>query len=148
MVACSLGLVESPADATLDSPDVPKLAFVGPAENYFCANDSSHISVDEIDLVSRIVSSQNFHQAYAVTAAIATAAAAAVPGSIVQEALGQKLPPGKQIVRIGHPSGVLICRSESRMVASQHPPQILRAGLMRTARRVMQGAVVVPNSCY
>jgi len=146
MVAHNLGLVKNVSDATRRSPDVPKLAFVGSPADYNCSSDNSVVTAGEIDLVSRIVSSQNFHQAYAVTAAIATSAAAAIPGSVVQEMLGKELLPGLQTVRIGHPSGALTCRIESRL-SSGHP-EIMRAGLMRTARRVMQGTVVVPNSCY
>jgi len=148
MVACSLGLVENVADATRLSPDVPKLAFVSSPEDYACANNGAVVRRSEIDLVSRIVSSQNFHQAYAVTAAIATSAAAAIPESVVQEMLVEELLSGIQTVRIGHPSGVLACRTECRFSDGSRQPKILRSSLMRTARRVMQGTVIVPNSCY
>lgn len=146
MVAHSIGLVDSVSDATSHSPDVPKLAFVGPPQNYGCNDKSGSIASEKIDLVSRIISSQNYHRAYAVTGAIATAVAAAVPGSVVNEALGKDLCSGVHGIRIGHPSGVMTCAIESRQTGGTlHIPQ---AGIMRTARRIMQGNLVVPNSCY
>ena len=135
MVAETVGLVDSAADALKKTPDVPKLAFVGPPGGR-----------DDVDLLSRIVSSQNYHQAYAVTGAIATSVAAAVPGSVVEEAIGRSIPAGIRKIRIGHPSGVMKCRFENLMGGAV--PMISRAGVMRTARRVMQGAVIVPNACF
>ena len=145
-VAYRIGLVDSVADATQLTPDVPKLAFVAAPRDYQSSSGNGSIEATNIDLVSRIVSSQNCHRAYAVTCAIATAVAASVPGSTVHEAVGRDLVAGIHEIRIGHPSGTLTCRFENR--ASIGIPDIPRAGLMRTARRIMQGKVVVPNSCY
>lgn len=146
MVAHNIGIVDSASDAISHSPDVPKLAFVGPPQNYDFNDHSGSITSDKIDLVSRIVSSQNYHCAYAVTGAIATAVAAAVPGSVVNEAIGRDLHSGVHGVRIGHPSGVMTCAIESRQLDGRL--LIPRAGIMRTARRIMQGNVIVPNSCF
>ena len=138
-----LGFVESTADAALVTPDVPKLAIVGPAVSYRCDASSVEVSSESIDLVSRIVSSQKYHKAYAVTGAIATAAAAAIEGSTVHEAVGGNERTGWQEVRIGHPSGVMCCEVESRLSAGGY--DIPRARIRRTARRVSQGTVFVPN---
>ena len=107
LVAHRIGIVDLVADATRLSPDVPKLAFIAPPSDYAPGDDADMIKSGSIDLVSRIVSSQNFHKAYAVTGAIATAAAAAVPGSVVAEAIGRNLEAGVKQLRIGHPSGIL-----------------------------------------
>jgi len=138
-----IGLVESTADAALVSPDVPKLAFVGPAVSYCCDASSPKVGSHSIDIVSRIISSQKFHKAYAVTGAIATAAAAAVEGSVVHEAVGGSTRSGLQEVRIGHPTGVLACDVESRKSAGT--VEIAFARIKRTARRVSQGTVFVPR---
>jgi len=137
------GLVESTADAALVSPDVPKLAFVGAAVSYDCDASSTRIASDSIDVVSRIISSQKYHKAYAVTGAIATAAAASIEGSVVHEAVGKSTSSGLQEVRIGHPSGVLACEVESNKSAGTH--EIALARIKRTARRVSQGTVFVPS---
>ena len=49
-------------------------------------------------------------------------------------------------IRIGHPSGVLECRVRNRR--RQGETEIVSGGVMRTARRIMQGDVLVPNRCY
>lgn len=146
VVAHKLGLAGSVSDATQSTPDVPKLAFVGPPTGYRCNNGSASVEAGSIDLVSRIVSSQNYHNAYAVTGAIATAVAAAVPGSTVSEAVARDLHSGVHEIRIGHPSGAMTCRLHNQ--ASAGNPDIPRVGLTRTARRIMQGTVTIPNSCY
>jgi 2-methylaconitate cis-trans-isomerase PrpF len=146
LVAQKIGIADLVSDVTQCSPDVPKLAFVGPAASYHCNNGPTSIAAKDVDLVSRIISSQSYHGAYAVTAAIATASAAAVPGTVVSEAIGEDLPEGVQAIRIGHPSGVMTCRVESQM--SGEYPEILRAGLSRSARRIMQGSIIIPNRCF
>ena len=138
-----IGLVEFAADAALVTPDVPKLAFVGSAAGYSCDASSATVDADLIDVVSRIISSQKYHKAYAVTGAIATAAAAAIEGSVVHEAIGKSTSNGLQEVRIGHPNGVLACEVESSTSAGTH--DIAFARIKRTARRVSQGTVFVPS---
>jgi 2-methylaconitate cis-trans-isomerase PrpF len=144
--ATRIGLVSDPSAATERTPDVPKLAFVGPAREYARNDGLGTVSADQVDLVSRIISSQHYHQAYAVTAAIATAAAASLEGSTVNEALGRVTVESEASFRIGHPSGVLDCRIKSRQIDGK--TEIVSGGVMRTARRIMQGSVLVPNRCY
>ena len=139
-----VGLVTDRGDATHLTPDIPKLAFVAPARTYCIGGSTNEIGAQSIDLVSRIVSSQKYHNAYAVTAAIATAAAAAVSGSTVHEASGTSLGDGMQTVRIGHPTGIMECAIEKA-----HSSEILtitRARITRTARRIMQGTLYLPNN--
>jgi len=142
-VAKMIGLVEEIADATVLTPDVPKLAIVGPPAAYRCDGSSTEISAESCDLVSRIISSQKYHKAYAVTGAIATAAAATINGSTVHEAVGDSGSNGLQEVRIGHPTGVVACAVKARESSGHH--DIAFARIKRTARRVSQGAVFVPR---
>jgi len=142
-VARLIGLVEKVADATVLTPDVPKLAIVGPPANYRYEGSSNEILAESCDLVSRIISSQKYHKAYAVTGAIATAAAASIEGSTVHEAVGDRVSSGLQEIRIGHPSGVLACAVETRISDGSH--DIAFARIKRTARRVSQGTVFVPR---
>ena len=138
-----LGLVDAPEEAIRLTPDVPKLAFVGPPTDYRLGGSPAIVDAGSIDLVSRIVSSQQYHRAYAVTAAIATAAAAMVQGSTVQVATGMEAGSGMRRVRIGHPSGVIECGVECS--SGEKMPVILRSRITRTARRIMEGRIFVPN---
>jgi 2-methylaconitate cis-trans-isomerase PrpF len=143
IAARRIGVIDEVADAATASPDVPKLAIVGPPVTYRCDASSTEVSPDCIDLVGRIISSQKYHKAYAVTGAIATAAAASIAGSVVHEAVGEASDDGRFRVRIGHPSGVLGCEVETRSVAGKH--DIASATIVRTARRVSEGIVFVPT---
>lgn len=60
-----------------------------------------------IDLLSRMMSMQKAHPSYAMTGAMCTAAAAVIPGSIVNQVISPDT--DTQYIRIGHPSGVLEC---------------------------------------
>jgi len=138
-----VGLVDDRGDATRLTPDIPKLAFVAPARTYSSDGSTKEINAQSIDLVSRIVSSQKYHNAYAVTAAIATAAAAAVSGSTVHEASAAKLGEGLQTLRIGHPTGIMECAIEK--APSSETLTITRARVTRTARRIMEGLLYIPK---
>jgi 2-methylaconitate cis-trans-isomerase PrpF len=137
-----LGLIDDISEAIRVTPDVPKLAFVGPAASYHVDGETCRVDANSVDLVSRIVSSQKYHNAYAVTAAIATAAAASVNGSTVHEAIGYDLDRGLQRIRIGHPTGVMECAVEIGELSEN--PTIPRARITRTARRIMEGIVFIP----
>jgi 2-methylaconitate cis-trans-isomerase PrpF len=103
------------------SPAVPKIALVAPGE----------------DVTVRVVSMGKFHKAVALTAAMCLAVAAHVPGTLVREATGE-LPAGRD-VRIAHPAGVLPIAAEVRDGRAE------RVVVYRTARRLMEGHVLVPE---
>jgi methylitaconate Delta-isomerase len=131
------GLVPRPADAISVTPAVPKLSFVSAPRAYRTEGRHVPVSPDEVDLVGRIVSSQSFHKAYAVTGAIATAAAAAVAGSVVSSTAGHDTPAGRQVVRIGHPTGIIECTLD--VAHRDGGVAIERATVLRSARRIMEG---------
>jgi 2-methylaconitate cis-trans-isomerase PrpF len=135
--AVMAGLVRDVEEARRVSPAVPKLAFVGPPVDYRTAGSGLPVAAGDVDLVGRIISSQSVHKAYAVTGAIATAAAAVVPGSVANRVLGEGWEPAERPLRIGHPSGVIECRIEPEGTGSSLT--IRRAGVFRTARRILDG---------
>lgn len=71
------------------------------------------------------------HKAFASTGAVCTAAAAAIPGTIVNEVSTDKQ---GGVVRIGHPTGVFPVRL--RLGADG---ELLEASYSRTARRLLEG---------
>jgi len=145
------GLVEKAADARALTPAVPKLAFVRPPADFCTEGGHVPIAAGEVDFIGRIVSSQSFHKAYAVTGAIAAAAAAVVPGSVVAAAAGLNgsskagdgpPSPGPLAVRhlrIGHPTGVIDCMLEAACDGDGGQLSVRRASVMRSARRIMEG---------
>lgn len=136
-----IGLVQDRRDGTRLSPAVPKMAIVSEPTEYR-SSKGELIAEESIDLTARIMSMQKAHKAYAVTGAIVTAAASRIPGTIVNRVARAAGPDG--FVRIGHPSG----RLTLQIVVEERPEgyYLARAALERTARRIMDGYVYVPNS--
>lgn len=133
------GLVERPEDALGLTPAVPKLSIVSPAHDYE-SKDGQRYGASDVDMLGRIVSSQNLHSGYAVTGAISTIAAAVVPGSIVNRVVGGATV-SPRTLRIGHSSGILELRQDWHAAGGN--VTIDRAYVIRTARRLMTGTASV-----
>lgn len=104
MAAVKLGLCDDYTRSAWETPGIPKMAFVAPAADYTTVTGQK-ISADKIDLLSRMMSMQKTHPTYAMTGAMCTAAAAIVPGSVVQQVLRPDV--DTQFIRIAHPGGIL-----------------------------------------
>ncbi len=139
--AVKIGLARDLLDATKNSPAVPKIAFVSPAMDY-AMTSGVQMRAGEIDFVARIMSMGKLHSAYAITGAICTAGAARLDGSIVYEML-TPANRGKSQVCLGHPSGSVAV--DVSMRPSQNGPEYECATVYRTARRILDGFVYVPE---
>ncbi len=106
LAAMKLGLCSTPEEAAWVTPGLPKMTLVAPPADYTTSSGEA-VKGNQVDLVARMMSMQKPHPSYAMTGAMCTAAAAAVPGTLVQ----QVLRPGcnLQNIRIGHPGGILPC---------------------------------------
>jgi len=139
--AVAMGLAATPEEATQKRPGTPRMAFVSPPQTYK-TRKGDEVKASDVDLVARVISMGRLHHAIAVTAAVATAMAAVVPGSIVQEMSG--LPAGEHAVRIGHAAGTIQIGAAVRAEGGQWVAE--KAILSRTARRLMEGFLRVPAS--
>jgi len=136
--AVAMGLVKTPEEATAKRQHTPKLAFVSKPAGY-TASDGKMVTPEAIDLLARIFSMGVLHHAMTGTGAVALAAAAAIPGTIVSRIA----PAGADgRVRFGHPSGVLSVGAEAREEAGQWA--VKKVMMSRSARRLMEGWVRVP----
>lgn len=135
--AMAMGLAQSAAQASATRQHTPKIAYVAPAASYTAAGGKP-VAAADIDLLARIVSMGRLHHAMTGTGAVALAAAAAIPGTLVSQVLGQP----RTDLRFGHPSGTLTVGAEARR--HQGGWQVTRATLSRSARRLMEGWVLVP----
>lgn len=104
MAAVKLGLCEDYTRSAWDTPGIPKMTFVAPPADYTTVT-GKEIASSDIDLLSRMMSMQKTHPTYAMTGAMCTAAAAIVPGSVVQQVLPETV--DTQFIRIAHPGGIL-----------------------------------------
>ncbi len=89
-------------------------------------------------LTSRYFTPDRCHRSHAVTGALCVAAASRIPGSVTAEMLS---PQAGSLVTLEHPSGVI--QVDLSLDASG---QVARASLVRTARRIFEGHVIVPAS--
>jgi 2-methylaconitate isomerase len=136
--AVAMGLTKTAEEATAKRPGTPKIAFVAKPAPY-TASDGKKVETDSIDLLARIFSMGVLHHAMTGTGAVAIAAAAAIPGTVVSRVA----PVGKDgRVRFGHPSGVLSVGAEACEQAGAWTIQ--KVMLSRSARRLMEGWVRVP----
>ena len=136
--AVAMGLAATPEDAA-KTAHTPKLSFVAPSQTY-TASDGRVVKAEDIDLLARVFSMGPLHHAMTGTGAVAIASAVAVPGTIPNR-LARKQPDGR--VRFGHPSGTLSVGAEAREENGQWV--VTKAMMSRSARRLMEGWVRVPN---
>jgi len=137
--AVAMGLAASPQDATQSRPATPKLAFVAAPRSYV-ASDGREVNARDIDLLARIFSMGQLHHAMTGTGAVAIAAAASIPGTLVHR-IAPAAADGS--VRFGHPSGRLAVGAQA---AEEGGRWVVRKVTMsRSARRLMEGWVRVPR---
>ena len=94
-------------------------------------------------IASRYFTPWSCHSAYAVTGALCLSAASVLPGTVVNSvARLNQLDPS--LVRIEQPAGTLEIRLDIRGDLASSEPGIVSAGLIRTARKLFQGCVLLP----
>jgi len=94
-------------------------------------------------VASRYFTPWSCHSAYAVTGALCLSAASILPGTVVNEA-AKPDPQDPFLVRIEQPAGTLEIRLDVQGDVSSTEPDIVSAGLIRTARKLFQGSVLLP----
>ena len=139
--AVAMGLASSAEAATRERPATPKIAFVAPPRSYVSSAGEA-IPADGIDIAARILSMGRLHHAFTGTGSVALAAAAALPGTLPAE-VARPVPPGTPLA-IGHTSGRLEVGAVVACVDGAW--RVEKAVMRRTARRLMTGAVLVPQS--
>ena len=136
--AMKMGLITDLAEAETRQ-HTPKIAFLTHASDYVSSSGKA-VSAEDIDIAVRALSMGKLHHAMMGTAAVAVGAAAAVPGTIVNEAAGGG---ERAFVRFGHPSGTLRVGAEAAQTASGWIAT--KASMSRSARVLMEGFVRIPG---
>jgi 4-oxalomesaconate tautomerase len=95
-------------------------------------------------LCSRTFIPHDCHAAIGVLGAVTLATACVLPGSVAD---GVATPPAGNVKRISveHPTGEFTVEIE---VDAQDPHKVVRAALLRTARLIMRGEVLIPASVW
>ena len=134
LAAVKLGLITDYARSAWETPGIPKMTFVGASGDYVTAEGKT-IEKSSVDLLSRMMSMQKAHPSYAMTGAMCTAAAAVIPGSVVNQVLAPDT--DTQFIRIGHPSGILECGVDFE--ENNTTPIIIDTFGFRTANLLLDG---------
>lgn len=140
--AFRMGLVASPEVSRTQSPATPILGIVSPPAGYTASNGSA-VKTDDVDLVSRLMFMQQSHKTYAGTSTVCTGVASRIAGTIVHEVTRPERLDAPDC-RIGHPAGVIVTHTAVTTLGNGYG--VSRATLGRTARRIMEGRVFVPDA--
>ncbi|MDC8832558.1 2-methylaconitate cis-trans isomerase PrpF [Alteromonas gilva] len=135
--ALKMGLIKQLSEAAARQ-HTPKIAFVAPPRAYTSSSGKA-IGIDDMDMLVRALSMGKLHHAMMGTAAVAIATAAAIPGTLVNEAAGGV---DRQSVVFGHPSGTLSVGAEALHMHGKWTAT--KAVMSRSARILMEGRVHIP----
>jgi len=140
----AIGLAPTAEEMTRKVPSVPKFVMVTSPTTYERIGGQV-CDADQVDLVAKMMSMGKVHRAYALTGAICTTVAAAIPRSLVNDAVSESARK-TGLVRIGHPSGTIDLTGKVVQAGDE-----LRADTVvstRTARRLMHGFILVPERLF
>ncbi|HEX9076358.1 MAG TPA: PrpF domain-containing protein, partial [Anaerolineae bacterium] len=142
-VAARLGFVQDWRDAAKQSPYVPFIVMVSPPAEYRAVGSGRIVAADQVDLVARLVFMLKMHKTYPVSGTVCTGAAARIPGTLVH-AVTRPEAQDRSLLLIGHPAGVIDIQALVEKQGETY--KLTRASVGRTARRIMEGYVLVPAS--
>lgn len=136
--ALKMGLITH-IDEAVQRQHTPKVAFVAQPQTYLSSSGKTVLD-SEIDLSVRALSMGKLHHAMMGTAAVAIGTAAAIPGTLVNLAAGGG---ERNAVSFGHPSGTLTVGAVTKN--QQGNWKVEKVSMSRSARRLMQGLVFIPE---
>ena len=139
--AVKMGLISDISEAAARQ-HTPKVAFVAPPAAYSSSSGKA-IGEGDIDLNVRALSMGKLHHAMMGTAAVAIGTAAAIPGTLVNEAAGGG---ERDTVTFGHPSGTLKVGATASEVDGRWIVEEVSMG--RSARILMEGFVRIPGDAF
>jgi probable AcnD-accessory protein PrpF len=137
--ALRMGLIKT-LDEAAKRQHTPKIAFVAAPVDYVSSSGKTVLTSD-VDVLVRAMSMGKLHHAMMGTASVAIAAAAAVPGTLVNLAAGGGQ---RDEVRFGHPSGTLRVGAAANRDSGEWT--VIKAVMSRSARVLMEGWVRVPGT--
>lgn len=133
-----IGMVSDRKLATIQSPSYPKIGYVTSPKEYVNP-EGILIKEDEVDLVARLGATQKMHRAYMITGAVATGAASKVEGTVVNDVLSDRARNSDTLL-IGQPYGPM------EVITNMKDGEIEKESVYRTARKILDGKVFIPNS--
>lgn len=137
-----MGIAETPEQLTRQFKLVPFVAMVAPPQASQTLAGTT-LAADAMHLTVRVISNGQAHRATPLTAGMCLAVAARIEGTLAQQAA--HAPAGSQgDLLLAHPSGLAPVAATVRQQDGQW--QADQVVVYRTARRVMEGSVLIPAS--
>lgn len=138
-VAVIAGMAKNEQDARENKPNVPKIAVVSPPQDYVTTNGEL-IHKDDVDILVKVVSMGKLHRTSPASCLYNLAATVLLQGTIPNQIAGLRAGVKDQMIRIGHPEGIV----EVRVTLSEDGQKVAKVGMERTARRIMKGELYTP----
>jgi len=135
--AIKMGLINDLKEAEIQQ-HTPKIAFIS-APKHYCSSSGKAICPSDVDILVRALSMGKLHHAMMGTTAVAIAAAACIPETLVNLVSGGG---EKNFITFGHPSGTLKVGAKTRQTTDGWV--VDKAVMSRSARVLMEGWVRVP----
>jgi 4-oxalomesaconate tautomerase len=96
-------------------------------------------------IASRFFVPETCHKSHPVTGTVCITSACAIPGTVAAQ-ISPLLPAPQGVIRVEHPSGMIIIDLDADF--SNQQQALRRAALVRTARRIFEGYVHVPEQVW
>jgi hypothetical protein len=130
----AMGMSDRADTAILSNPKIALIA----KPDAFTALDGRSYAAGDYHIAVRIVSMGNVHRAVTLTGAMCLATAVRIPGTLAHELAVQA-----DTTLIGNPSGLLPVEADVQSTSNGF--EAVSATTYRTQRRLMEGAVLVPQ---
>lgn len=139
--AVRMGIAATMEEASLRSPSSPIVALVAPPRRARTLT-GEWLEAEAMDVTARMLSMGRPHRALPLTGAMCLAVAARIEGTVVHAVVRPGETPSRDL-RIAHPSGVMPLAAAVRQADGWTADEVVA---YRTARRLMEGSVLVPAS--
>ena len=136
--AVKLGWAVTPEEAAQNCPTSPRVTMVAPPQDY-TTTSGVKIAAADVDILAKMLSLGRVHRTYPVSGMCCIAVSCLLSGTIPNSITRKDSSSGEVIVRLGHPDGIV------GIQVRLHGNSIASVGVDRTARRIMQGELFIPE---
>ncbi len=133
-----IGIYKENETVSPETHALPKMVIVAEPADYI-DETGQKILKSKIDIIGRYIAMGTLHRAFAVSGAIGLGVACNIPGSIPNTLISKNI--SSKII-IGHPTGTILVNVEVESDGSSY--RLIKGGIGRTARRIMEGNTLVP----
>ncbi|WP_323703710.1 PrpF domain-containing protein [Mammaliicoccus sp. Dog046] len=139
-VGIKLGIFKENQTVNPASDALPKITLVNEPVDYITEIGTLN-NAEDIDIIGRYISMGKLHPSFAVSGAICLATACQIPGTVPYTLCKNHT---DHTINIGHPNGSI--EADIFLQHNESGYYLEEGSIGRTARRIMEGHAVVPNT--